>query len=114
MQAVLEGVALRAAEVVGAMGQAVALTGPVSIDGGMSANPAFGQFLANALGREVVVAGAAELTALGTARMAMTGAGVRDLPPLPPPAQSFAPDQPLSAADHVRFADAVARARGWR
>jgi glycerol kinase len=114
MQAVLEGIALRACEVVQAMGRHSAKGEFISIDGGMAANPYFGQFLANALNRMVVVAGSAELTALGAARMAMTGAGAKTLPPLPKPAMRFVPTAPLSSALHARFGIAILRSKGWK
>ena len=41
MQALLEGVALRAGEVIAAMGTATKLSGPIAIDGGMTATPIF-------------------------------------------------------------------------
>ncbi len=110
MQAVLEGVAMRASQVVKAMGKGEF----ISIDGGLANNPYFGQFLANALNRMVVVAGSADLTALGTARMAMAGAGAKTLPPLPAPRQSFLPTAPLSAALHSRFDIAILRSKGWK
>ncbi|MHC9234419.1 FGGY family carbohydrate kinase [Pseudooceanicola sp. 502str34] len=75
MQALLEGVAFRAAEVLESMGDAVPLAAPVSIDGGMSANPYICQFLCDALGRDIRISDEAELTALGTAAMAAAGAG---------------------------------------
>jgi glycerol kinase len=50
---------------------------PISIDGGMTRNPWFCQFLADALGREVVVSDEPELTALGTAMLAAEGIGQR-------------------------------------
>jgi glycerol kinase len=114
MQAVLEGVALRAAEVVHAMSKLGARGDFISIDGGLAANSYFGQFLANALNRRVTVAGSPDLTALGTARMAMLGAGVENLPPLPPPHHNYFPDAPVSAALHARFAIAILRSKGWK
>jgi glycerol kinase len=114
MQAVLEGVALRAAEVVKAMDRQGSRGDFISIDGGLANNPYFGQFLANALNRNVAVAGTSDLTALGTARMAMVGAGAKMLPPLPAPRQSFLPITPLSAALNSRFDIAVLRSKGWK
>ena len=114
MQAVLEGIALRACEVVKAMTRHGMKSDFISIDGGLSANPYFAQFLANALNRKIVVAGSSELTALGTARMAMLGAGAQTLPPLPEPRSSFAPSAPLSAALISRFDIAIIRAKGWK
>jgi glycerol kinase len=114
MQAVLEGVAMRASEVVKAMNRQGGKGDFISIDGGLANNPYFGQFLANALNRIVVVAGSADLTALGTARMAMVGAGAKTLPPLPKPLHSYIPNAPLSAALHSRFDIAILRSKGWK
>ncbi|MDE2445307.1 MAG: glycerol kinase [Alphaproteobacteria bacterium] len=114
MQAVLEGVALRAQEVVRAIDRLAGKGNFISIDGGLSSNPYFGQFLANALNRQVSVAGSADLTALGTARMAMLGAGARTLPPLPAPKHSFEPREPVSAKLLSRFDIAVIRSKGWK
>jgi glycerol kinase len=75
-QAVLEGVAFRMAEVMEAMSpmrQEDATE--VSIDGGMSRNPWFCQFLADAIGRTIRVSDEPELTALGCAQLAARGAG---------------------------------------
>ncbi|MFO1033554.1 MAG: FGGY family carbohydrate kinase [Hyphomicrobiales bacterium] len=113
MQALLEGVALRAAEVIDAMATLLPLRTTVSIDGGLANNPYFSQVLSNALNREVTVAASTELTGLGAARMAMLGAGARQLPPLPRPARVYSPLEPLSAAARSRFAAAVQRASGW-
>ena len=114
VQAVLEGIALRACEVMQALVRLGAKGGHVSIDGGLAENPYFGQFLANALNRRVNVAGSSDLTALGVGRMAMLGAGAKVLPPLPAPRVSFLPDDPLSAADLARFGIAIIRSKGWR
>jgi glycerol kinase len=70
VQAVLEGVAYRAAEVLSAMADYTQIDGVISIDGGVSSNPYFCQFLANATGQDIKVQQSAELTALGTAMLA--------------------------------------------
>ena len=97
MQALLEGIALLAAEVIAAMGRASPLTGAVSIDGGLSNNGYFCDFLARVLQRPVQVPSSADLTGLGTAEMAMIGAGLAtpESPPpwRPPPAASPLPAQ---------------------
>jgi len=114
MQAVLEGIALRACELIDAMARHGGRGTAISIDGGLSKNPYFGQFLSNALNRQVSVASSADLTGLGVARMAMIGAGATELPPLPPPTQSFQPVDPLPANLISRFGIAVLRAKGWK
>ena len=114
MQAVLEGVALRAMEVMQAMARLGAKGASISIDGGLAENPYFGQFLADALNLNVDVASNSDLTALGIGRMALLGAGVSKLPPLPPPRQRYEPRGTLTAKDRTRFGIAVIRAKGWK
>ena len=119
MQALLEGVALRAAEVMKAMSAMLPLGETISVDGGLANNDYVMGFLANALNRTLTVASSTELTALGTARMAMQGlahmkTGAMDLPPLPPPSRVFRSDHPLTDDLHARFGDAVSRAKAWR
>jgi len=70
LQSILEGVAFRAAEVIEAMNQCVPINDALFIDGGMSRNPYFVQFLANVLGREIRPANMPELTGLGTMQLA--------------------------------------------
>ena len=114
VQSVLEGVALRAAEVMAEMARQLPLAETISIDGGLSNNPYFCQFLSNALKRAVAVPSSTELTALGTARMAMLGGGEVHLPSLPHPRHVCHPDHPLTDEMTSVFAQAVSRARDWR
>jgi glycerol kinase len=114
MQSLLEGIALRASEAVAAIAGLVALGGRISIDGGMARNRYFVQFLANALEKQVVIPATPDLTALGTARMAMRGLGMSELPPLPAPAGSFECRSPLPPSAREQFAEAIRRAKGWR
>ena len=118
MQAVLEGVALLAAEVIDSHGQGRRRSqGAISIDGGLSNNRYFCHFLARALGRPVVVAGSADLTGLGCAQLALIGAGLADLDTLPPPPPArnrVTSSTPLSDAARKRFRDAVKRCSNWR
>lgn len=69
MQAVLEGIAFRATEVIHAIQQEVSIGNTISIDGGLSANPYFCQFLANILNKDIIVQQFPEITALGTAQL---------------------------------------------
>ncbi len=111
IQSLLEGVALRAAEVIRAMSEFVAIGDRISIDGGVSVNPYFCQFLANVLGRRVSVKPMAELTAIGTAQLA--GAGRVSLTQDDASAAHYEPQADMS---HLlqRFADAVERSKNWR
>jgi glycerol kinase len=117
MQALLEGIALLAAELVGAVDQAAPLRGAVSIDGGLSNNGYFCDFLTLALGKPVSVPASADLTGLGCAQLTLIGAGLCDLerlPPVPPPRRLSEPTAPLSGAARARFRAAVERCRNWR
>ncbi|MFN4143403.1 FGGY family carbohydrate kinase [Aestuariivirga sp.] len=116
MQSMLEGIALRAAEVVAAMAELAPLGATISVDGGMSRNAYFLSFLANVLERRVIVPSTGELTGLGAARMAMLGlAGAEErLPPLPAPRTAIEPTAGWGKAARSRFAEALRRAKGWK
>ncbi|NAZ37552.1 FGGY family carbohydrate kinase [Rubellimicrobium sp. CFH 75288] len=110
--ALLEGIAFRAAEVLEAMEGAAPLREPVSVDGGLSANPAFLRLLAGALGRPVRVSPEPELTARGIAALAAEAVGLA--PPDPPLGQPVDPPatEPLHAF-RDRFAAARAAVEGY-
>jgi glycerol kinase len=114
-QAVLEGVALRAAEVILAMDDHAGVTDRLSIDGGLARNPYFAQFLADVAGRTIVTRSFDELTAFGCASLAALGASAA-LPAPTSAVTSFEPRRGLAQAQEwrARFADAVTRSRGWR
>lgn len=111
VQSLLEGIAFRAAEVLRAMGEFVEIGERISIDGGLTVNPYFCQFLADVLEREVSVRPMAELTALGTAQLA--GAAT-----LSADGDNHAPTRYRPLTDRgtaaLRFAEAVSRAGHWR
>jgi glycerol kinase len=111
-RAVLEGVALRAAEIMQAMGGLLPLAETVSIDGGLSRNDYFCRFLARVLGREVRVF-EGEAAALGAALMAAEGMGRTQAAP-DADGRRYAPGSPLPEADLARFAEAIRRAQNWR
>jgi glycerol kinase len=117
VQAVLEGVALRAAQVIEAMNGLQPVAPKLSIDGGLANNGYFRGFLANALERKLTVPASIELTGQGCALFALIGAGLATIDSLPPeaPAQaSIAPEKPLDPALRSKFAAAVERSRNWR
>ncbi len=108
-QALLEGIALRTAEVVAAMDALVPLGARISIDGGLTRSAYFTRFLANALQREILLPEFDELTAFGCAAMAAGGEVTR-----PGGVRVVAPDVTDVAAWHEAFGEAVRRAKGWR
>ncbi len=79
MQALLEGVALRTAEVMAAMHALHPFTGPVSVDGGLSRNAYFVRFLSEVAGHDLFLPDETEQTAAGLARMAAEACGL-DVP----------------------------------
>ena len=109
IRAVVEGIALRAAQLATAFAQASPL-GRVSIDGGLSRSSYFTQFLANALSHPISIATSADLTALGMLQLceALDGtprAAEQDWHAVEPEAGDF-------AAIRTQFATAVDRTRG--
>ncbi len=76
LQSILEGIAMRAAEVVAAMEGVSRVGESVSVDGGLSANLYFRQFLADLLQKRIVTPGNKEMTAQGVAMLARKGLGI--------------------------------------
>jgi len=70
----------RRAQVIRAICDSAANEAPVSIDGGLARNGYFRQFLSDALARPTVVPETPDVTGLGTARLAMLGAGLGATP----------------------------------
>jgi glycerol kinase len=116
MQALLEGIALLAGTVMAAIDKLSPLGSMLSVDGGLSRNRYFTQFLAEALNKRIRVPSSAELTGLGAAQLAMLGGGLATLDTLatPPARAELAPQAPLAPELHARFADAIARSKAWR
>ncbi len=114
-QAVLEGVALRSAEVIGAMDGYLNVTDRLSIDGGLARSPYFAQFLADILQRTIVTQRFDELTAFGCAALAARGLNV-ELPALGNTSTDYRPRIDAATAAHWRqtFSGAVERSQGWR
>ncbi|HTJ92509.1 MAG TPA: FGGY family carbohydrate kinase [Pararobbsia sp.] len=113
-QALLEGIALCSADVIGAMSARVEVADHLSVDGGLATNGYFVQFLADVLERKVVTRRLNELTAFGCAALAARGLG-SSLPEHGTVATVFTPRQPTRTAARWRaqFAQAVERSRGW-
>ncbi|MDQ7070965.1 MAG: FGGY family carbohydrate kinase [Rhodobacterales bacterium] len=111
VQSILEGIAFRAAQTIAAMGGIAAQTGPIPIDGGMSRNPYFVQFLADILGREVRRATMPEVTGYGTAMLAAQGAGL-----VLPALAGFQPFAAKTAPDgaQARFEAACEISQQWK
>lgn len=113
MLALLEGVALRAREVILAQHQLISSAGNISIDGGMTKNQYFTQFLADILNQEIILPSTSELTGLGAAMLAFAGQG--KTPPTPSaPKTIIHPVAPIASSHLAKFSDAITRSRRWR
>lgn len=112
-QALLEGIALSAADVVGAMDAHVAIGRSIAIDGGLARSRYFAQFLADMIGRDVLATSFDERTAFGTASFAALGAGFK-LPEPETVSRTFSPRGGDNSKIRARFSEAVSRAKGWR
>jgi glycerol kinase len=112
LQALLEGIALRTAEVIDAMSAALPVGSKISVDGGLVRSDYFVRFLAACLNRSVVVRAFDELTAFGCAGLAAAIGGYS----LTVPRQGERIIEPAAdgTAWRARFAQAVSRAKGWR
>ena len=75
MQAILEGIAMRSAEVIASMEAEQPIAGAISIDGGLSKNQYFTRFLAEACERQLKISDEPELTAAGLIEMAAEAVG---------------------------------------
>lgn len=115
VQAMLEGIALRSAEVVLAMNARLPIGSSVSVDGGLSRSSYLVQFLADVLGRQVRTNSFDELTAFGCAQMAAEALGAGLSRPWGEE-KVYAPRIGRAEAEawRGRFADAVSRSRRWR
>lgn len=111
MQALLEGVALRTAEVLAAMADLHPVTGALSVDGGLSRNGYFRQFLAEVAGHDLFLPDETEQTAAGLARMAAEASGL-DLPQ-PRTGQTLRATPELRVARMARFAAARRAIEGY-
>ncbi|GHB21490.1 FGGY family carbohydrate kinase [Salinicola rhizosphaerae] len=114
-QSLLEGIALRSAEVVEAISAHLPSNQRISVDGGLARSPYFVQFFADVTQREIVTHGVDELTAYGCASLAAQGSGLGALPLSDTP-RIVLPGVSMTTASawRERFAIAVARSASWR
>jgi len=109
-RAVLEGIALRACQIVEAMARSLGGVKRIAVDGGLTKSTYFTRFLADALGRPLEVADTAEMTAVGVLMICLGALGL----PVPAGLSShtvITPDAPLQDAERRRFDEAVALVR---
>ena len=116
-QAVLEGIALRTAQLLDAIFQLTEKQNSLSVDGGLINNSYFCQFLADITRCRIVVPESPDITANGTGRFALIGsrmvADLSDFTTAVKPKTIIYPRKDLTYLK-ARFDEAVARARNWR
>ena len=116
-QAVLEGIALRTAQLLDAIFQLTDKQDSLSVDGGLINNSYFCQFLADITQCRIVVPESSDITAYGTGRFALIGsrmvADPSDFTAAVKPKTIIHPRKDLTHLK-ARFDEAVARARNWR
>lgn len=114
-RAVLEGVALRAADLVDAVEADTGLRADVlRVDGGMSANGVVLQALADATQQPVERSGHREATAIGAGFLAGVAVGTwSDLAAATASRTPAGRIEPAGSLDRERFADACRRGAGW-
>ncbi len=111
-RAVLEGIAMRAAELVGAMRARLGAVERVAVDGGLVRSLFFRRFLADALGQAIEVAATPDMTALGTLHLCLAAIGSAERPGTAGRLR-VEPGSPLPPALHARYARAVELSRAW-
>ena len=75
LQSILEGIAVRSAEVINAMDKVRPIGDTISVDGGLSSNEYFKQFLATLIQKTIVSPSNREITAQAVALLARKGLG---------------------------------------
>ncbi|MCG6909024.1 MAG: glycerol kinase [Deltaproteobacteria bacterium] len=116
-QSVLEGIALRTAQVLAAIAPVTGGQQDLSVDGGLINNAYFCQFLADTTRRNIIVPASPDITTIGTGRFALIGCGLaKDTAGLPPAHAPRAVIHPRENLTHLleRFEEAVSRSRNWR
>jgi glycerol kinase len=116
-QAVLEGIALRTAQLLDAIFHLTGKRASLSVDGGLINNSYFCQFLTDVTQCKIIVPVSPDITAYGTGRFALIGNGmVKDLSDLAPAKKPKTVLNSRKDLTHFKalFNDAVNRARNWR
>ena len=116
-QSVLEGIAFRTAQLLEAISRLSGECRRLFVDGGLTKNPYFCQFLTEVIQCEIIIPSSPDITALGTGYLSLIGSGmVKSVSELPLNAISKRSIRPLNNFTHLkeRFDEAVERSRNWR
>ena len=116
-QSVLEGIAFRTAQLLDAITLLSDKDYSLSVDGGLTNNSYFCQFLADLARREIIIPASPDITTLGTGRLALIGSGlVKGLSELPEAEKHKTLIHPRKDLTRLkkRFDEATKRSRNWR
>ncbi|QKJ88590.1 Glycerol kinase [Paramixta manurensis] len=114
LQSILEGIAIRSAEVIAAMEKISPVGDAISVDGGLSSNTYFRQFLANLIKKRVVVPDNREMTAQGVALLARKGLGIERPLKLNAHHETTHPTASDLSPFYTKYQDIIARSRNLR
>jgi hypothetical protein len=112
LRAVVEGVALRAGEVLREIGRATGGLKEIVIDGGLASDAYLRHVLARIVDIKLVMSTEADATLVGIAVHAQRGAGFAEML-APPQTRSIPSSMPLNEEASCRFAQAVACSQSW-
>jgi len=116
-QAVLEGIAFRTTQLLDAVDRFTSKHRSLTVDGGLTNNPYFCQFLADVAQLQIIIPTSPDMTTLGTGRFALIGSGLVNHPSeLPVAERPKAHIFPRNDLTHLkkRFDEATERSRNWR
>lgn len=114
LQSMLEGIAARTAEVIEAMDMISSLGDSIHVDGGLSANEYFRQFLADISGKTIIAPINKEITAFGVAMLARKGlGGVGDIN-IKQKTEKISPRDMDRKKVLAKYKDIISRSRGLR
>lgn len=114
LQSILEGIAMRSAEVINAMDKVSAIGDTISVDGGLSSNAYFKQFLATLIQKRIVCPANREITAQGVALLARQGLGNRHPLKINQQQTITEPGSRDLSASFARYQEIISRSRHLR
>lgn len=116
-QSVLEGIAFRTAQLFRTISRLSGECRRLSVDGGLTNNPYFCQFLTDVIQCEITIPSSPDITALGTGYLSLIGSGMaKSVSELPFGTVSETILRQRNNFSHFqgRFDEAVERSRNWR
>ncbi|TCL06728.1 FGGY-family carbohydrate kinase [Sodalis ligni] len=114
LQSILEGIAVRSAEVINAMDKVQPIGDSITVDGGLSSNRYFKQFLSDLIQKHIVSPVNREMTAQGVALLAQKGLGNHDAFKINGNHEVITPQRNDLQPFYTRYLDIISRSRNLR